>query len=89
MDPGGSIAGRGRNRHEKTGPFEKSSGSGGAKCGARGAGIPADNPADDGIDDPDLVAIVSAWPTLPGPVKAGIVAMVRAAGGIVSGGGAA
>jgi hypothetical protein len=39
-------------------------------------------------DDPDLVAIAAAWPTLPGPVKAGIVAMVRAAGG-TSGGGAA
>jgi hypothetical protein len=40
-------------------------------------------------DDPDLVAIVGAWPTLPEPVKAGIVAMVRAAGGTKSGGGAA
>jgi hypothetical protein len=77
------------NPHEKTGYAENSAGSGGANCGATGAGIPADDPADDVPDDPDLVAVVAAWPTLPGPVKAGIVAMVRAAGGITSGGGAA
>ena len=29
--------------------------------------------------DPDLVAVVAAWPDLPGAVKAGIVAMVGAA----------
>ena len=29
---------------------------------------------------PDLTAAVSAWPTLPEPVKAGTVAMVKAAG---------
>jgi hypothetical protein len=31
-------------------------------------------------DEPDLAAIVAAWPTLPEPVKAGIVAMVKASG---------
>jgi hypothetical protein len=77
------------NPHEKSGHFENSAGSGGANSGAPGAGNPADNPPDDAPDDPDLVAIVAAWPTLPGPVKAGIVAMVRAAGGTNSGGGAA
>ena len=30
-------------------------------------------------DDPNLRAIVDAWPTLPQPVRAGILAMVRAA----------
>ena len=30
---------------------------------------------------PDLAALVAAWPTLPEPIKAGIVAMVRAASG--------
>ena len=30
------------------------------------------------ISDPDLVAVIDAWPRLPKPVKAGIVAMVRA-----------
>jgi len=29
---------------------------------------------------PDLAVVVEAWPTLPEPVKAGIVAMVKAAG---------
>jgi len=29
--------------------------------------------------DPDLAAIVTAWPTLPEPIRAGILAMVRAA----------
>jgi len=30
---------------------------------------------------PDLQAIIDAWPSLPDDVKAGIVAMVRVAGG--------
>ena len=34
--------------------------------------------AESGHDDPDLAAIVAAWPTLPEPVKAGIVWMVEA-----------
>ena len=32
-------------------------------------------------DDPDLQAIIDAWPALPEAIKAGIVAMVQAAGG--------
>jgi hypothetical protein len=47
-----SIPWRARNLHEKTGLFEKSAGSGGAKCGAPGAGNSADNPTDDVPDDP-------------------------------------
>ena len=31
--------------------------------------------------DPDLAAVVEAWPTLPEPVKAGILAMVKASTG--------
>jgi hypothetical protein len=31
--------------------------------------------------EPDLQALVDAWPTLPAALKAGILAMVRAAGG--------
>ena len=31
-------------------------------------------------DAPDLADVLTAWPTLPEPVKAGIVAMVKAAG---------
>jgi hypothetical protein len=30
--------------------------------------------------DPDLAAVMSAWPTLPGPIRAGILAMVKATG---------
>jgi hypothetical protein len=30
-------------------------------------------------DDPDLAAVVAAWPELPEPIKAGIVAMVKTA----------
>lgn len=44
---------------------------GGAKSGALGA--------QNGPLDPDLAAIVKAWPTLPEPIKAGIVAMIGAA----------
>src|SRR4051794_25796744 len=28
-------------------------------------------------DDPDLAAVIEAWPTLPEPIRAGIVAMVE------------
>ena len=37
-------------------------------------------PTDTRQTDPDLAAIVDAWPTLPEPIKAGIVAMVKASG---------
>jgi len=33
------------------------------------------------LKDPDLEAVVSAWPQLPSALKAGIVAMVKAADG--------
>jgi hypothetical protein len=29
--------------------------------------------------DPDLAAVIAAWPALPEPIKAGIVAMIKAA----------
>lgn len=31
--------------------------------------------------DPDLALLIKAWQNLPDPIKAGILAMVRAAGG--------
>jgi hypothetical protein len=31
--------------------------------------------------DPSLAALIDAWPTLPDAIRAGILAMVRAAGG--------
>lgn len=31
--------------------------------------------------DPELAAVVDAWPALPAAIKAGILAMIRAAGG--------
>jgi NAD(P)H-hydrate repair Nnr-like enzyme with NAD(P)H-hydrate dehydratase domain len=30
--------------------------------------------------DPDLAALLAGWPTLPDPIRAGIVAMVKASG---------
>jgi hypothetical protein len=45
---------------------------GGAESGAVGAeNVP---------NDPRLAAIAEAWPTLPEPIKVGILAMIRAAG---------
>lgn len=43
----------------------------GAKSGALGA--------PEAPIDPDLAMIIEAWPTLPESIKAGIVAMIRAA----------
>jgi hypothetical protein len=50
-----------------------SSNSGNNRAGF-GAPIAPERPA-----DPDLAALVAAWPTLPSAVRVGIVAMVRAA----------
>ncbi len=44
------------------------------KTGRKNA--PAESPT-----DPDLEAVAMAWPTLPAALKAGILAMVKAAGG--------
>jgi hypothetical protein len=38
-------------------------------------------PTDTCKTDPDLAAVVTAWPALPAAIKAGILAMVRAASG--------
>jgi hypothetical protein len=46
----------------------------GAFLGASAATPPPLSPA----ADPDLAAVLSAWPHLPEPVKAGILAMVKA-----------
>ena len=49
--------------------------------------VPYDSPHlphDTRQTDPDLAAIVDAWPTLPEPIKAGIVAMVKASGPAVA-----
>ena len=46
-------------------------GRGGAESGAHDA-LRA-------IPDPDLAALIDAWPTLPDPVRAGIAAMIEAA----------
>ena len=46
---------------------------GGAKSGALAPQTPA--------IEPTLAALIDAWPTLPEAIRAGILAMVRAAGG--------
>jgi hypothetical protein len=33
---------------------------------------------------PDLAAVVAAWPTLPEPIRAAVLALVKAASGEVS-----
>jgi len=60
-------------------PSPESSGNGGtgdqggAECGARDARKAEFSP--------DLAAVVEAWPKLPEAIRAGILAMIRAAGG--------
>jgi hypothetical protein len=34
----------------------------------------------DKLDDPELAALIDAWPTLSEAIRAGILAMVRASG---------
>jgi hypothetical protein len=46
-------------------------GQSGAECGARGA--------QNAPIDPELAAVIDAWPALPAAIKAGILAMIRAA----------
>lgn len=51
--------------------------SGGSKSGnTRGDSDPPTGPVPP--PDPDLAAVVAAWPGLPPAIRAGIVAMVRA-----------
>lgn len=45
---------------------------GGAKSGALDESKPI-------INDPALTAVIDAWPTLPNVIRAGILAMIRAA----------
>ena len=50
-------------------------------CGAESGAVAAEKPLSQPepvITDPTLAAVIVAWPTLPEPVKAGIVAMIRA-----------
>ena len=55
--------------------------SGGSKSGNKegGFGPPTAPPKP---TDPELAAVVAAWPDLPPALRAGIVAMVKAAGGL-------
>ena len=41
---------------------------------------PRSNPSSWAENDPDLDALIRAWPTLPDAIRAGIVAMIRALG---------
>jgi len=49
-------------------------------CGSTANGRSSDKLDDKPrITDPDLARVIDAWPHLPEPVKAGIVAMIQAA----------
>ena len=47
----------------------------------QGSAQPQIEPPLNGPDDPDLAAVVAAWPELPEAICAGILAMVKAASG--------
>jgi hypothetical protein len=40
------------------------------------------------LTDPELQAVIAAWPTLPEPIRAGILAMVKASAANGAGSGA-
>ncbi len=50
-----------------------------ATYGNRVEPLPTNCPPTPVITDPDLAAVVEAWPDLPEAIKAGILAMVKAA----------
>jgi len=54
-----------------------SSDSGGSKCGSNGAEF--GSPILPKPFDPDLAAVVAAWPDLPHAIRAGVLALVNAA----------
>lgn len=53
--------------------------SGGSKSGNTGAPS-SGSPGPAAPADPDLAAVVAAWPDLPPALRAGVLALVRAAG---------
>ena len=57
--------------------------SGGSKSGNNweGLGLPTPPATPPKPTDPELAAVVAAWPDLPPAIRAGIVAMVGASGG--------
>lgn len=64
------VAGAGIEHPAQNGGNSLVEGPSGAECGALDA--PKAPP------DPDLAAVVDAWPALPAAIKAGILAMIRA-----------
>jgi len=46
-----------------------------------GDSAPAHESCAGGVSDPDLAAVAKAWPTLPAPIRAAVLAMVRASQG--------
>jgi hypothetical protein len=44
-------------------------------------GAPPASGCTDGCTDPDLARVLEAWPTLPEPIRAAVLALVQAAGG--------
>ena len=70
----GEVPRRGLEHSAQTPRKEAISDQGGAESGAPDAPNALRRP-----NDPGLRRIIDAWPDLPKPLKAGIVAMVRAA----------
>jgi hypothetical protein len=69
--------------------FENTSGCDGAGVApSYSASFSPQNPVPDTSGDPELAAVIAAWAGLPPALRAGIVAMVRAAGANSNGAGA-
>jgi len=79
---GGACSGGHGGRN--SGPFSKEidrSDRSGADCGALAETRTNSPDLEHALNDPELVAIVAAWPSLSASVRAGINALIRDSGG--------
>ncbi len=76
----------GSGHHIAESPVNAEASEGGSVTPSHSASYSTQNATPEAHADPELAAVVAAWSDLPAAVRAGIAAMIRAAGGIANGG---